>query len=144
MRQTTRALYVLAVSFCLPLAAFAATSLPASDAFAQWLVNERSADQPPFTNPQALAIGLQLAQARSNEMRTLMESNPEEFVTRAMPKSERAQLPPQIQSQVEHRVLGRGTFSVACSGLQVPGRPPSSHSGYDYEVQLNGLRYKAF
>lgn len=77
-------------------------------------------------------------------MRNLLERNPEEFVHRAMPAPERAQLPPQFQSLVEQRVQGRGSFTVACSGLPVPGRPPRSHSGYDYQVQLNGVTYQAF
>lgn len=77
-------------------------------------------------------------------MRTLMERDPQDFLRLAMPEAERAQLPLQIQSFVEQRVQGRGRFTVACSGLPIPGQSPRFHSGYDYEVQLNGVIYQAF
>src|SRR5437870_2379242 len=67
--------------------------LPAAEAFAQWLTQQRNLGQRAFTDPQANASGLELARARAHELRALMERDPEELMRRAMPEAERAQLP---------------------------------------------------
>src|SRR4051812_41941071 len=53
---------------------------PAGEAFASWLQKEKTFGSVAFTQPQALTLGLNLAMARAQEMRALMEQNPAEFV----------------------------------------------------------------
>ena len=144
MCKTAQFLSVVVFCLCLSFVGLAAPNLPVTDAFAKWLANEVATGAAAFNNPPSLAVGLQLAETRSNAMRTLLEQNPQQFVQLAMPEVERASLPPQLQSLVEHRVRGRGSFTVACSGLPLPGATPHSRIGYDYEVQLDGVTYKAF
>src|SRR5713226_2168467 len=50
--------------------------LPASEAFGAWLQKNSG---PSVTDPQAVATGMSLAQARSQEMRGLLERDPAEF-----------------------------------------------------------------
>src|ERR1051326_757767 len=124
------------------------TSLQATEAFAQWLVQEQASAPPAFADPLALARGLNLAQARAQEMRNLMEIDPEQFVQRAMSETDRAQLPRQIQGFIEQRNKGRGFFGVYCAGLPTTAQPGSTnghpHGGYAYEIRLNGVTYHAF
>src|SRR5690349_15238560 len=108
--RTVAAGFFLAVSLC---ASFSAqpnqagsivrseSSLPATESFAQWLEQQRNSGPRGFTNPQETATGLRLAKARAAELRALMEKDPEQFVHRAMPASDREKLPPALQTFVE-------------------------------------------
>lgn len=121
---------------------------PAADAFARWVEQQRGSVSPVSLSAQSLATGLDLARAREAEMRSLMETNPQEFARRAMPALERAQLPAQVQPLIEQRVKGRGSFSAYCvfptAGEQSVGTAQAHHAGYAFEVQVNGARYRAF
>src|SRR6267154_5784051 len=124
----------------------ASGNLPASSAFARWVRQHTNFVGTTPLNPQILADGLSLAQVRRAEMRSLLERNPEEFVRRAMPGSQRAQLPVPLQSLIEHGVSGRGFFGIYCLGVKpglsiAPARPPL-HGDYGCEVRLNGVAYK--
>src|SRR5262249_13316333 len=112
-RNPWQALFFLAAALCSAITAEAAQispSLPAAAAFEQWAVQERILGPRAFTDTQAVASGLALAQAREQEMRALMERDPQEFVRRAMAETERAQLPLEIRSLIEQRIKGRGFF----------------------------------
>src|SRR5262245_16182330 len=83
--------------------------LPACEAFRTWL-----AEHPPGPNGladrQELNAALKLARVRALELRALMEADPEQFVRRAMPAAERAQLPLPLQALIERPVKERGSF----------------------------------
>src|SRR5258708_3826037 len=81
-------------------------------AFGQWLEQSRNLGGLNQLSPEALTNGIRLAQARSLEMRALMESDPEEFARLAMSSAERAQLPVQLQPLVEQRIKERGSFNI--------------------------------
>ena len=116
---------------------------PAAEAFARWR-GQQSGD----LAPGQLATGLQLAQARAREMRVLMEKDPRAFERQAMPSAERARLPRDLQSLVERRVKGRGSFGVYCAlpGAHDPASEPDHghRHGLAYEVRLDGVMYRAF
>jgi hypothetical protein len=122
--------------------------LPATEAFAKWLSQAQTSPQPAFSDRQTLGGGVSLAQARAQELRALMERDPQEFVRQAMPENQRAALSPQIQPFIEQHLKSRGFFGVYCSGLPMQEPPGSTnvhpHGGYAYEVRLNGTNYQAF
>src|SRR5258706_936355 len=103
----------LFVSFCFfSLTGLAApVPLPASDAFVQWIGQHKAG------NSQDLAAGLQLAQSSATEMKALLQSDPAQFISRAMPDTVRSALPSEIQAVVEHRVNARGSFLAYCAGF---------------------------
>src|ERR1044071_7115525 len=121
--------------------------LSATDAFARW-VRQQSRSGLAQNDPQVLASGVELAVERNREMRSLIASDPAEFLRRAMPASERASLPLQIQPLIEQRFKGRGSFRVYCLGVPPEGSasfPESAKgNGYGREVRLNGITYQAF
>jgi hypothetical protein len=129
--------------FFLSLSAIAApVQLPANDAFTQWIAQHKAS--PPSS--QDIAAGLKLVQSRAAELKALLQSDPAQFISRSMPASDRASLPPEFQSFVEHRVKNRGSFRVYCAGLpreKAEPAHPHPHGDYGYEVQINGVTYHA-
>lgn len=122
--------------------------LPASDAFARWVAQQGGPTRLSAASAQSLATGLNLGQARAREMRALMQTDPEQFVQRSMPESERSQLPASLQPYIEHRLKARGSYAIYCV-LPRPGQPqpivePGQRGGYAYEAHINGLRYWAY
>src|SRR6516162_3871129 len=81
---------------------------PAHAAFGQWF-QEQAPTAGRVLSPQVQAAGLALAQARNAEMRALLEKDPAGFIRQAMPANERAQLPAELQAQIEERIKGRGS-----------------------------------
>ncbi len=98
------------------------------------------------SRPADVTAGVAAARARAAVMRALIERDPAEFVRRALPDAERAQLPAVVREHVEHRVRGRGFFGVMCV------LPTDDHAGCQEhcqhgihrEVVLGGKRYRAF
>ncbi len=90
--------------------------------------------------PALAAQGAQLVSARQEEMAALIRTNPEEAIRRSLPYSVRKQLPPEIASQIEQPVSGRGSFRPLYY-VPLPGResevPPTG-----YEVTMNGTDYE--
>ena len=116
----------------------------AQEAFAKWIQEHRKLD-PGLKAEDVLATGTKLAKARAAEMRELMKDNPAAFVRLAMPSRERALLPPQLQSFVERRVKGQGSFKVYCGGLPLNDAYASPAAvGYLREVHLGGSSFHAF
>jgi len=118
----------------------------ANQAFVAWTQSHRSGNQVSASSAEALATGVELARARSVEMRSLLEHNPAEFVRYALPDSERSALPTLLHPFIERHVKLRGTFAVYCGG--VPGTAMAglgrSQAGYGYEVRLEDTTYRAF
>ena len=84
----------------------------AAEAFDSWVEAQRASGR--MNDPSVWARGVELARQRATEMKSLVAADPEAFVRLSMEEGRRAQLPAAIQSLVEKRVRGRGSFSTYC------------------------------
>lgn len=114
-------------------------------AFGEWATLHGGAGS---LDAQELARGTDLARDRARELRTLMEHDPAAFVRQAMPETERVRLPAAIQTLIEKRVKGRGSFGTYCilpSQEAAEADTAESHrGGFGYEVRINGVPYQGF
>jgi hypothetical protein len=83
---------------------------PAFERFAAW-VRDWRADR----DPRRAAAGLELARARREALKRLIESDPERALALALPYADRKALPPEFVALLEERVSGRGALLQAIS-----------------------------
>jgi len=108
------------------------------DAFEIWAVNYARGDE--AARADLLAKGEEMAAARRAEMVSLIRTNPEAALRRALPYSIRQKLPEHVQLQIEQPLNGRGMFRPLYYA-PLRGResevPPTG-----YEVAMNGQSFE--
>ncbi|MBI5689039.1 MAG: PKD domain-containing protein [Verrucomicrobia bacterium] len=109
-------------------------------AFTGWLTEWRRADA--AAQAGLAERGLQLATARREALKELIPQDPRRALELAVPMGLRRELPPEVQSKLEHRIDGRGDLEVTigCFGTETRIERSALIAGRRYEVHVYGRR----
>jgi hypothetical protein len=110
---------------------------PALAAFTQWAQTYTSA--PADEKQQLVEQGVELAQARRQVLYELILNDPERALAAAVPMSLRDQFPPEILTQLEERVSGKGDIARVFP-VNEDGDP---NQPFRY-ADVNGVHYVAY
>lgn len=123
-------------------AAAVAASLPSPDilaAFDAWFLALRRGENP------ATALGAELARARRVALKRLIATDPRAALAAAVPRSLRAELPPDVQAELETPIDAFGKFEVAatCFGAAEKIFRTAEIDGQRYDAHVFGRRSRA-
>ncbi len=112
--------------------------------FDRWLAEYRTARQAGHAGRlrELASPGEALARARHDQMEDLIESDPERALALAVDDDVLAEVPPAIAAWLERPVRGRGDLEVFAAVFE-PGARAAGPATWR-EVELNGVRYRAF
>lgn len=117
------------------VAAARADALAKTAAFTDWLTAWRRADL--GAQPALATTGRDLAVARRAALKHLIETDPRLALEVAIPEGLRAELPEEVQAQLERRIDARGDFEV-----QISCGPTETRT--DRYAAIGGERYTAY
>jgi hypothetical protein len=117
-----------------------AVALAKTRAFEDWLTAWRRADE--AAQPALAAQGAALATERRGALKHLIETDPRRALEFAVPVGLRAELPADVQAQLETRLDARGDFEVgiACLGTETRTIRRATIDGKNYEAFVFGRR----
>ena len=111
-----------------------------SDPFQSWA--EQYAKSEPGAKAALRAEGMTLARARRAAFAQLIQKDPKQAVETALPYHLRKALPPEITSQIEYPVSGRGEYRV--DGVLPPAGVATVEEPITREVVLGDQKFSAY
>ncbi len=115
-------------------------ALAGSHAFTDWLTKWRRADQAGL--PALVGAGVQVAADRRAGLKYLIQTDPRRALDLAVPVGLRAELPAEVQAQLEQRLDARGDLevSVACLGTETWTQRTVKIADQYYQAYVFGRR----